>query len=130
MCLEARHTPPHLGLRFRQSSEAKDRTWPKSVTSSSKRDPITTCTRRTSSDVHERVSDQLLIYRPMTTASCAYPDVFVLIRRLPELQLLNSTSTPIMTTLQGNRTLQILSAAAKGNYGVLAAIAYDVLPLW
>jgi hypothetical protein len=29
----------------------------------------------------------------------------------------------IMTGLEGNRTLQILNAAAKGNYGVLAAIA-------
>jgi hypothetical protein len=35
-----------------------------------------------------------------------------------------------MTALEGNRTLQILDAATKGNYGVLAAIAYDALSLW
>jgi hypothetical protein len=34
-----------------------------------------------------------------------------------------------MTALTGNRTLQILNAAAAGKYGVLAAIAYvSLLP--
>jgi hypothetical protein len=34
------------------------------------------------------------------------------------------SSITTMTVLEGNRTLQILSAAAAGKYGVLAAIAY------